>query len=117
VPLGEFPEKGVAGNKAQPGGNGPAGLKGINVENLTPEIARQLQLPPSTTGVVVSEVDPSSVAAEAGLQRGDVIQEVNRKPVKTVEQYNEGLAGADKQSVLLLVNHGGTTHYVIVQPQ
>lgn len=117
VPLGEFPEKGTASNNAQPGGNGPAGLKGISVENLTPEIARQLQLPASTTGVVVSEVDPSSAGAESGLQRGDVIQEVNRKPVRNVEQYHEALSGTENQSVLLLVNHGGTTHYVIVPPQ
>jgi len=116
VTLGEFPEKvGAAG--AQPGESGPAGLKGIQVQNLTAEIARQLQLPPSTQGVVVSEVDPSSAAAAAGLQRGDVIQEVNRKAVHNVDQYREALAGAAEKTVLLLVNRAGTTHYLIVQPQ
>lgn len=116
VTLGEFPEKGSASNE-QPGGNAPGGLKGIRVQNLTADIARQLQLPSSAAGVVVTEVNPSSSAAEAGLQRGDVIQEVNRKPVQDVKQYHEALSGVEGQSVLLLVNRGGTTHYVIVPPQ
>jgi len=116
VTLGEFPEKGGPAS-AQPGETGPTGLKGIQVQNLTAEIARQLQLPPSTQGVVVSDVDPSSAAAAAGLQRGDVIQEVNRKAVHNVDQYREALAGTTDKTVLLLVNRAGTTHYLIVQPQ
>ena len=116
VTLGEFPEKGSATN-AQPGEAAPAGLQGIQVQNLTADIARQLQLPPSTQGVVVSDVDQSSAAAESGLQRGDVIQEVDRKAVHNVDQYQQALAGTNNKSVLLLVNRGGTTHYVIVQPR
>ncbi len=116
VTLGEFPEKGTASNE-QPGAAAPSGLKGIQVQNLTADIARELQLPPSVAGVVVSSVDPSSAAAESGLQRGDVILEVNRKPVRNVEQYQQALAGTTNQSVLLLINRGGTTHFVIVQPQ
>jgi serine protease Do len=113
VTLGEYPEKGAA--QATPSGAPtPATLKGVQVQNLTPEIARQMNLPPSTTGVVVSEVDPSSYAAEAGLQRGDVIQEVNRKPVHNLNEYHEALAGADNHSVLLLVNRGGTTSFVVI---
>lgn len=115
VTLGEYPEK--PGAKTEQGETGPEGLKGIQVQNLTPEIARQLQLPASTTGALVSNVDPASRAAEAGLQRGDIIQEVNRKPVRDAEQYREAVAGASKESVLLLVNRGGTTHFVIIQPQ
>jgi serine protease Do len=115
VTLGEYPEKAMA--KAQAGGQAPSGLKGIRVQNLTPDIARQLNLPSMTTGVVVSDIDPSSAAAESGLQRGDVIQEVNRKPVHNTEEYHEALAGTGNQSVLLLINRGGTTHYVVVQPQ
>jgi len=115
VTLGEYSETAVA--KAQPGEAAPTGLKGIQVENLSSEITQQLQLPASTRGVLVSSVDPSSSAAEAGLERGDVIQEVNRKPVRNIEQYRQALAGADKQPVLLLINRGGTTHFLIVPPQ
>jgi len=115
VTLGAYPETAAA--KAQPGEAAPTGLKGIQVENLSAEIAQQLQLPASIRGVLVSSVDPSSSAAEAGLERGDVIQEVNRKPVRNIEQYRQALAGADKQPVLLLINRGGTTHFLIVPPQ
>ena len=116
VALGEFPEKGTASNE-QPGAAAPSGLKGMQVQNLTPDIAHELQLPASVAGVVVSNVDPSSAAAESGLQRGDVILEVNRKPVRNVEQYQQALAGTTNQSVLLLINRAGTTRFVIVQPQ
>ena len=58
------------------------GKLGITVEPLTPEIAQQLQLKPGTTGLVVDTVDPTGPALTAGIQRGDVIQEVNRQPVR-----------------------------------
>ncbi len=115
VTLAEYPEK--AGAKTEQGEAAPTGLKGIQVQNLTPEIARQLQLPASTVGVVIASIDSSSSAAEAGLQRGDIIQEVNRKPVHNVQQYREALTGADSQSVLLLINRAGNTRYVMIQPQ
>jgi serine protease Do len=115
VTLSEYPEKGGPG---VPSGEAvPLGLKGVTVQDLTPDVAKQLGLSPSTTGVVVSQVDPSSSAATAGIQQGDVIQEVNRKPVRNVDQYKNALAGTVNQSVLLLVNRGGTTHFVVVQPQ
>jgi serine protease Do len=116
VTLGEYPEKG-GGATTRSGGEAPANLKGVKVQNLTADIAKQLGLPSSTTGVVVNQVDPLSPAAAAGIQQGDVIQEVNRKPVRNVEQYDQALAGTANQSVLLLVNRGGTTHFVVVQPQ
>jgi S1-C subfamily serine protease len=70
-----------------------------------------------------SVVDPALAAVvnisstKVGVQQGDVIQEVNRKPVHSVQQYRQALAGAANQPVLLLVNHGGTTHYIVVEPQ
>ena len=115
VTLAEYPEKAEA---AQSGAGGiAAALKGVQVQNLTPDLASQLGLPASETGVVVTDIDPSSAAAEAGIQRGDVIQEINHRPVRNVEQYQQALSGAGNQSVLVLVNSGGTTHYVVVEPQ
>lgn len=113
VTLGEYPEKASA--RARENEEAPEGLKGLQVQNLTPDIARELQLPASTTGVVVTNVDPSSTAADAGLQRGDLIQEVNRKPVHNVAEYRQALEGTSGQSVLLLVNRGGATHYIVIQ--
>jgi serine protease Do len=74
VTLSELTEK----SAATPGGEESEGstMKGLKVDNLTSDIANQLNLPLSTKGVVVESVDESSNAAAAGLQRGDVIQEV-----------------------------------------
>jgi serine protease Do len=113
VTLGELPEKVAqegAGNESAPGG-----LQGVEVQNLTPDLAQQLQLPAGTKGVVVSEVDPSSPAASE-LNRGDVIQEVNHKSVSNVEEYRQAIAAAGNQPVLLLVNRDGGTQYVVIEP-
>jgi len=115
VTLGEYAEKGAASN---PGGEaGGVALQGVQVQALTRSLARELGLPPTTEGVVVTSVDPSSDAAAANLERGDVILEVNRKPVHSVSQYDQAIAGIGKQPVLLLINREGTTHFIVVQPQ
>jgi serine protease Do len=90
-------------------------LEGVSVENLTPETAREMKLAPETNGVVVAEVDPSSHAADAGLRAGDVIQQVNRKPVKSVQDFDHAMASAAKDDpTLLLVNREGNTLFVAV---
>ena len=82
-----------------------------------PDIAQQINVPPGTYGVVVTGVDPSSPAASA-LTSGDVIQEINHKPISDVNDYRQAMAAVGKQqSVLLLVNHGGVTRYSVVEPQ
>jgi serine protease Do len=114
VTLSELPEKAEA---SAPGEANSAALQGVQVQNLTPGIRQDLGISASTHGVVITSVDPSSAAAAAGLDRGDVIQEINRKPVRDVNEYRQALAEAHAQSVLLLVNRGGSTHYIVVQPQ
>jgi len=111
VALAEFPEKEA---NATPGESNGGGLQGVNVQDLTPDLAQQLNLPAGIHGVVVSDVDPASPAA-ADLQRGDVIQEVNHKPISNVQQYKQALAAAGNQPVLLLVDRGGVTQYVVVE--
>ena len=64
----------------------------------------------------VTDVDPSSPAATTGLNRGDVIQEVNHKPVHNVDEYNQAISSSGKKPVLLLVNHGGRTNFIVVEP-
>jgi serine protease Do len=112
VTLGELPEKAEA---AEPGQNSEGALEGVDVQNLTSDIAQQLNLPVTVKGVVVTQVDPSSPAAAAGLDRGMLIQEVNHKPVANISQYKQALAGATNGSVLLLVNQGGVTRYMVVE--
>jgi len=115
VTLGTYPEE-----NNQPGapeqGEGAA-LQGLHVQNLTPDITQQLGLPSGTSGVVVTDVDPSSPAAAAGVQHGDVIEEVDRKAVHNVEEFRQALQGRAKQPVLLLINRGGNSVFVVVEPQ
>jgi serine protease Do len=113
--LGEFPEKAETAQNA-PQGEAPA-LEGVQVENLNSDITQQLNLPAGTRGVVITRVDPDSIAAETGLQRGDVIQEVNRKPVNNVEQFRAAIRAAANQPLLLLINRGGSSSYVVISPK
>jgi serine protease Do len=88
-------------------------LQGVNVQNLDPQTAQQLGVPPSTAGVVVTGIDPNSAAADSGLQRGDVIQEVNRKPIKNTSDFSAAMRNS-KSDNLLLVNRQGNTLFVTV---
>ena len=90
---------------------------GITVQELTPPLARQLELEPGTTGVVVSAVKPGSPADAAGLHPGDLITEVNRKPVKNLTEYQQALRQIPKgENLLLLVQRGGGAFYVVLTP-
>jgi serine protease Do len=121
VPLAEYPVEQTASNATPEQGNqsSTGGLKGVQVQALTSDIAGQMHVPASTHGVVITSVDPDSPAAAANLDRGCVIMEVNHKPVTSVESYKDAIANAGGQSVLLLVyfpDRGGPA-YIVVQPQ
>ena len=90
---------------------------GIAVQNLTPEIAKGLGLK-KETGVVVSQVEPGSPASDAGIQTGDVIREVNRKPVKDVEDFVQKIEKVkDQDNVLLFVQRGQNNLFAAVTPK
>jgi len=112
VSLGELPTEKTAAQGSDETGSGE--IQGIEVQDLTPEFSQQLNLPAGTRGAVVTSVDPSSAAAAAGVSRGDVIQEINHKPVTNAAQYRQLMAGVGTQPILLLVNSGGVTHFVVV---
>ena len=113
VKLGEMEEKGVEVSKV------PSSHKslGIAVQNVTPEIAQGLGLK-KEAGVVVARVEPGSPAADAGIQRGDVIQEINRKPVKNVEDFVHKVEQSKGQeSILLFIQRGQNTLFAAVTPK
>jgi serine protease Do len=116
VTLGTRPTEGKSGrnfNQGNPSG-GENALEGVAVETLTPEIAQQINVPPSTKGVVVDSVDDGSPAAEANLQRGDVITQVNRQPVANENDYNRLINQAKGDSVLLYINRSGSNIFIVV---
>jgi len=109
VKLGELPTDKEQAKTEE--GSSEQALDGVTVENLDAQSARQLGLPAATTGVVVTDIDPSSPLAAAGLRRGDVIQEVNHQPVKNVAQLEEAVRKAGNNP-LLLVNRKGSTLFL-----
>ncbi len=114
VKLGEFPDDESAAVDNDESDQGNAG-KGLSLQDLTPEIRRSLNLPATAQGAVISGVAPDSPAAEAGLRRGDVIQEVNRNPVSSAGECQRALSSSGKEGTLLLVNRQGTTLFVVLQ--
>jgi serine protease Do len=64
------------------------------------------------SGLVVADVQSGSPADDAGIEQGDVILEINRQPVKTIEEVKTATAKAKNNSVLLLINRGGQTLFV-----
>ncbi|MFL6231016.1 MAG: DegQ family serine endoprotease [Pyrinomonadaceae bacterium] len=119
--LGEYHAPKAEGESADADDKGAGGASsgklGIAVEPLTPDVARQLQLKPGEQGVVIAEIDPAGPAADAGLSQGDVIEQVNRQPVKTQADIVAALQRTGTRPVLLLVNHRGTSLFLTVRPR
>jgi serine protease Do len=95
---------------------GEKGELGLTVQQVTREIAESLGLE-RAEGVVISAVEPGSSADEAGLRRGDIILEVDRKPVKKVADYRKAIGEARKgKGVLFLVRRGESTLFLALKP-
>ncbi|HZT61093.1 MAG TPA: DegQ family serine endoprotease [Pyrinomonadaceae bacterium] len=92
-----------------------SGKLGVAVETLTPELASRMDLQRDARGLVVTSVNPDSPAADAGIKKGDLIQEVNRKPVSTREDLRAALANSGTRPVLLLVSRDGQTIFLTVR--
>jgi serine protease Do len=93
------------------------GELGLAVQKLTPQLAESLGLD-KPDGVVVTEVQPGSAADDAGIRRGDVILEVDRKPVRGVEDYRKAIGGGRKgRGLLFLVRRGESTLFLALKPQ
>jgi serine protease Do len=92
-------------------------LEGVSVQDLDARTARQAGLPANTRGVVVTDVDPASSAAAAGLKEGDVIQEVNHHAVTNADDLAKALHSKNDRGngeSLLQVNRGGNKFYLAV---
>jgi len=104
------------GNNRQPGATGTRGALGVTVEPLRADVAAELGLNRNAKGVVVTDVDPSGPAAEVGLQREDVILEVNHTPVTSGAEIRTAIQNNPNRPALLLVSRGGRNLFVAVKP-
>ncbi len=89
-------------------------LNGVTVGDLDRAARQQYDLPDTVHGVVVTDVAPDSAAAEAGLKPGDVIQEINRKSVKSAEEAVRMTENTTDKTTLLRVWRNGGSHFVVV---
>ena len=92
------------------------GKLGLTLQPVTPQIARQLEIPEDTKGLVVSQADPGGAAAQEGIQRGDVILEVNRQPVNTLEEMKSALDKSGDNAILLRISRRGQAIFMTVKP-
>jgi len=88
---------------------------GIAISDLTPDVRQQLHLDSDVQGVAVAQVQPGSPAEDAGLSGGDVIMELNRKPVTSAEQFRNEVKAlpAGKDMLVTVWANGGTTFRVV----
>jgi serine protease Do len=119
VKIGQMPsEDEVVALADQPAEQSDSPKLGVALAKLTPEARQSLNLPEETAGVVVTEVQPGSPAAEKGLQRGDVIIEADRKQVDDPTMVAEAVRNAAErgdQTILLLVKRDGQDRFVAVR--
>lgn len=103
-------------NNSESNKQGQSGKLGLSLQPVTPQIAKQLGLASDSEGLVVTDIDQSGVAAEAGIARGDVVLEINRKPVNSVDAVQSALDSAGDKPVLMLISRRGQTIYLTVKP-
>ena len=118
VTLGELPTNTGRGEREEPNGSREdTGGLGLSVQPFSPALVQRFNLKDVTQGLVVTDVAPAGAGAEAGLRPGDVIEEVNRRPVRTVAELQAALKGSGARPVLLLVNRGGDSIFLPVRPR
>jgi serine protease Do len=111
--IGNLAEEAAAGG-GESGEAPQAAMLGLSLQNLTPDLAQTFGLT-EKSGVLIADVEQGSPAAEAGLQRGDLIVEVNRKKVASVDELKKVLDQSKEGSMLLLVKRKNASLFVVLQ--
>jgi serine protease Do len=127
IHIGERPTDAMLARGTEPGAAPPESaearkaplnvLADLKVKAIDEETRAQLNIGAKTAGVLVAHVQAGSPAEQAGLQRGDVIQEVNRHPVMGIKDYDAAAAKIKKEeNAVLLVNRQGNTLFIVINP-
>jgi serine protease Do len=108
--------------RAGRGGSDPEGLatadegvlNGVSVDDISPQVRSQLNLPSRLKGAVITNVEPNSAAAKSGLRPGDVILEINKQPVTSAQDAVDLTVKAENKKTLLRLFSRGSTIFVVV---
>ena len=114
VEIGELEEAGRQEERWEDDASSPL-FVGVSIEVLDDYHRRDLDVPRELSGLIVTEVDPTSYAAEAGLSPGDVIVEINRRKVESIGDFNTVMERSRDDKVLLLVYRGGGHLYIVIK--
>jgi Do/DeqQ family serine protease len=115
VKLDEANAEETARNRGSREGSDDKAALGISVAPLTPDVAAKIGAPKNTKGVVVENVDPDGRAADL-LQSGDVIEQVNHRPVQSADDLRAAVRTAGDKPMLMLINRQGNDLFVTVRP-
>lgn len=121
--LDEFQVEGEKGRPAQKNlgenknNSEKSGKLGLSLQKLTPEFKQQLKIPAEIKGLLVVDVDPGGAAAEEGIQKGDVIMEINRQLVENIEDVQPAIDKSGKKPILLLIARNGRTTFISIKPE
>jgi serine protease Do len=114
VTIGKLDEERTAA--AHPGGTASTDELGLTVENLTAELARQLGVDRGESGVVVTDVDSSSLAARAGIRPGDMIVAIGDKAIESVNDFRDSMRDQDPSAgIRMQVQRDGSRRFVFLR--
>jgi len=114
VTVGQLPGTEQLAQNNTPNAPDNGTLNGVAVSDLDAQTREQLKLPETVKGAVITEVQPDSPAAEAGLKQGDVIESINRHPVTNAEEAVKLTEHPKDKVTLLRIWSNGGSHYVVV---
>jgi serine protease Do len=89
-------------------------LNGVTVQDLSRDLRAELKMPGNVQGAVIEEIDPSSPSYEAGLRVGDVITEINHRPIKSAQEAVDATSAKPNGETLVKVYRNGGSQYVAV---
>src|SRR5215475_7185231 len=105
------------GGSEQGGGQSDEESLGMTVTPMTPELAERLGSRRDAGGLVITDVSPMGAAADAGLQPGDVIVQINRQAARSQDDLRSALSGDRSRPLLLFINRRGSGLYVTLRPR
>jgi len=117
VALAELPERRPESEDEDTSSTGPTSNQkfGLTLQPFTTAMAERNGLDASDEGVLVTRIDPNGDAANAGIRQGDLIQEVNRQPVKTVAEFNAAMLRSGAKPALILVKRRNNVVYLTLK--